>query len=322
MNRHIDRYFKKLRKRFLKDEPDFDFSVEGNLAGLNDIVVDMADRLMAETAHKTGLSENTLRSRLVKVGMVDLEGVNGYTRTSDGWKTFEIGINMGLMIFFHKMIKVFASRMSVLDESGRPSSKYKIPALDTASAARRLMRAFWEGDLTSTHGFRLADLADHQVEISQSFLDYAEWFVVAHEMAHIVINLTREKPANQLDDIVSWVRSSLRDVAGAAEIALLWGEEIYADYIGFGLQVSSIPKNHSFERIMAFSSAQLVLIMQMMLEDFHKTYYGQDAPISEHPPSLFRLESLRALVRRGNPPELMEMGEGLEQLANAILAGK
>jgi hypothetical protein len=304
------------------DGPDFDFSLESARAVLNEIVVDMANKLMPETARKTGLSEGALRSRLVKLGMVDLTGVNGYARTADGWKTFEIGINMGLMIFFHKMVKLFASRMGVADEFGRPSPKYEIPALDTGSVARRLMQAFWEGNLINTHGFRITDLADHQAKLCHSFLHHSECFVVAHEMAHIVINLTRGKSANQLDDIVSWVGSSLRDVPGATEIAQLWGEEIYADYLGFGLQVMSIPQQDAFQRVTACSSAQLVLIMQVMLEKFYKNHYGHDVPFSAHPPSHFRLESLRSLVRRGNPPELMQMGEGLEQLSNAILAGE
>ncbi len=294
---------------------------------LNDIVVTMAKNLMPLAAIKAGLSKEAFASGFKRAGMVRDRSVNGYARSSDNWRTFEIGINEGLMLFLHKMVKIFASRISFLEKSGLPAKELSIPRLQAKPAVERLMKAFWDGDAMSGFGFKLVDLPDDQVLIAAHLLEHGECFVVGHEMAHIAINIPNTKMPD-LDAMVSWVGSNLAPIeteAGAShtemrDLARRWGEEVYADYLGVDLLVSSLPKDEAGQRVLAFSSAQLVLIIVMMLETYYQRHYTKDVPLGGHPPGLFRLRCLQLLIGRNNPPQVLQIGQFFEKVANEFLS--
>lgn len=315
--------FELFRQRFGNKIPhDFDPSDEGVRTLLNKSVVDTAKDFLPHVAAALGIQKDALEKRLLGVGVKELLEVNGRTHTSDGWRTFEIDINLGLMLFTHEMVKLFASRVGVMGDDERPVETPEIPFESTVSIAKRLMKAFWHGTFLEEQGFELIELSDTQVLISSGLLHDAECFVVGHEFGHIVIHISPRK-VSELDLGITTVRSILVDVPELSEIeknqlAQKWGEEIAADIIG--LQLSLVRKNDLTGKIVAYSAAQLVFIMQNMLETFYEKTAQKSPPLGDHPPAQFRFNCLRSILSAVYPPEALEFGDSFKQLADALLS--
>jgi hypothetical protein len=317
-----DSYFDNLRKRFNDQLKDVEFSEQALNAGMNKIVINMVDELAPPVCQRLGLDEKIFKKRLISVRMTLEPTVNGYVTTSDGWDTFEMAIHVGLMIFYHKMIKIFAGVVGVMGEDGKPKESPKIPFEDIVSVSRTLMKAFWENRLMKQEGLRLMQLSDAQIAIASLLLNYTESFTVAHELGHIVMHLSPDETPELLAGkaIVRRIieQTNLTNSIGGSSLHENWANEFAADLVGLGL-VLQLKQLNPYTNILRYSSAELALLLQHLLESFHQKILGSPVVSDTHPPSILRISCLRTATRQSNPDTIFQLGEAFEKLANEIM---
>lgn len=312
-------YFRSLLNRFKKEIPsDFDASPLAAKRGLNKIIVDAAKQLSPHAAKMVGANSTTFYKHLKKVGMFERPAVNGYVKTNDNWKTYQIYVNEGLMMFCHKFVKLFASRVVAMSD-GKPKEHAEIPVSRTVACAKQLLAAFWSKTIYNTVGFNLMQLSDFQVKFAGITLHHAETFVVAHEFGHIIINTSSSKPPQLAfaEDALKTILSRQSEQNDLDSLVSAWGQEIASDLIGLGLCLQC--GGDDWDRIRIYSGVEFLLIAQHMLETFYKKKFNRQPPTGDHPPSKLRLEFIRSVVNRDNPASVAQIGNALEELSNNIL---
>lgn len=307
-------YFEKL-KQHLGITENLDLSEYGVKAGLSKIVKDAAHEMLPAVSERLHCKSDNLTHRLTSVGMIEHPEVNGFVKTADNWRTFEIFLNVGLMMFFHKISKMFASRIGVMGQDMNPSEHPSIPYEEMVRVAKKLMESFWSNNLLNTVGFYSIQLSLNQNIFAGILLHFAEKFVVAHELGHVTINLSPQYPSEYeyaltlLNDI--HIEAFQRDVEQ-------WAEEIASDLIGLQLTVST--ENDDIQRMKALLGAEFVFIVQNMLEQYFEKKFRENPPIGTHPPSKLRLALIRKAVGQSNPEGVFQVGKALESMADDIIS--
>lgn len=326
-------YLNRLMKRFEKAGIQFSSNFKESLHDpsfqmnrLHQHIIDEAKQMMPYVAERSKIRKDVLERRLSNIRMVMQPDVNGFVTSSDDWETFEIGINYGLMIFFHKIITLFSSRscLTSIWGNGRPIDYPKQQIESIIPLARGLMQAFWQGTVLDAPWLHIGELNNNQIGIWSALLTRAERFVIGHEFGHIVIRISPTK-ASEFDlgiELCKAFVTSKISKMNEHEKNLLergWGEEIAADLIG--LELSLYLANDHNTRIFTYSAIELVFIMNKMLESFYKKIMGTDPPLDIHPPSSLRLNCMRTIVEAYNP-NLLEIGgaRGYEIIADKILS--
>lgn len=322
-------YPEQLRQRF---KEDFNLIIESK--GIDeDTLMSRAVFLIPHVARKMGKKEDDLKKCLTKLGLIKGPVINGYVDTADNWKTFQIYVSWGLMIFVFKMIKLFLSRMSVRDDN-RIVDASRISDEEMVSAARRLMQAFWEDTLWQTPSFAVIDLTKSQIELAAYLLHYAECFVIGHEFGHAIIESCPEKVGKEL-----YIASGATESRNRAFLESLklneeekiralekWPEELTADLLG--LQLCLEQRDDNIGRMVIRSSAELFFISMLMLESFYEKTTGQNywsymyqcERIVDHPPTELRLEFLHSFVDRSSPSGAVELAIAFKQYSDYILS--
>ncbi len=289
-------------------------------ASFDDIVERQLDALLVAAA-TLGVPASELRTRLNPVQAFRDPTVNAMTVSTDDWQTVTLGLNVGLMTFFHKMIKVFTSRVGAMGQDG-PAEGLEIPWERTVSVCYELMKAFWDGTLHTTHGFRLNEFSELQITVGAHLLDAAEMFILGHELGHAAMNcfpgqIDSEAVGRDLaEQIMRRTGVSLSEDIRQHLIST-WGEEIGADHFGFAATLAT--KANDTQRIMAYWAVELAFIQMDMLEQFHVKYRGEQAKLGSHPSSFMRRQAIRAAVDPTNPGNTLGIGQGLAELGQKIL---
>lgn len=281
------------------------------------------DELLPIAAKEIGISKNELGKRLNGRRFIFNADFNGSTSSSDGWATFDIRINLGLIQFYFHMVKIFATRIGVMETAENAAEGSQITFDRTVQGTKDLMRAFFDGKILSHEGLPIIDLSKNQLIIADKILREINIFVLAHEFGHIVIHAKRVG-ADELEAATDIVNQVLVDTFQLPEgemtrVKESWSEEIAADFIGVKLSLAR--HNNDMDRILAYSSSELFFIILNMLETFYARSYGQPTLVGTHPPSKIRLEILR-LAAKDNNPSAYQMGQAFEQVANLILERK
>ena len=309
-------YFRRLLKRFKKElPPSFDLSAPATKHRMNKIIVDVAKQLSPHAAKRIGANSTTFHNRLTKVAMIEEPAVNGFVKTTDNWKTYQIYVNEGLMMFCYKIAKLFASRVAVMSDDGEP----EIPFGKTAACAKKLLAAFWSNTLYNTVGFNLMQLSNPQVMFASFIVHYAETFVVAHEFGHIVINTSSSNPLQLafVEDALKAVLSGQVEHNDLDSLVSAWGQEIASDIIGLGLCLQC--GDDAWDRLRIYSGVQFLFIAQNMLETFYEKTFNRPPPTGDHPPSKLRLQFIRSIVNKDSPASVAQIGNALEEMSNTIL---
>lgn len=331
MTDYFEHYLEQLKKRF-KEEFNIDIEDKWVDADLADVLMYRANCLIPYVARKMGKRNDELKKCLTKLILIESPVLNGYVKTKDNWKTFQIHVSWGLMIFIHKMIKLFLCRMSVtnghciVDEA-------RISDEEMLSAAERLMQAFWRGTFFQTPSISLTDLSKSQIELSTYLLHYAECFVIAHEFGHVLIETCPEKIRKELLTASAAIESRNKGIkisqtkhVGVGEKTLLesWTKELTADLLGLKLCLEQ--RDDDIGRMVIRSSAELVFIFMLMLEKFYEKSTGQNYWLHErdrgmtHPPTVLRLEFLSLFVDPLYPSYSSVLGGVFRQLGDYILS--
>jgi hypothetical protein len=160
--------------------------------GLKGIIRDLSKRLVPYAALRIGIDPVELESRLKSARLEPSPDFNGCVQTSDNWKTFEIVINEGLMMFYHKMVKVFVASVRVRDTQD-DSTHGSIEPTRIVSVCRRLIEAYFQGRLFTQAGFSFDDFGKAKVLMTTALVHCCECFAIAHEFGHLVVQLSKTK---------------------------------------------------------------------------------------------------------------------------------
>ena len=241
----------------------------------------------------------------------------------------DITVYWGLMRFFYFMTDiVFAySAVGVMNEDKKITdvpTPPKIAFKQVCRCAKELIADFWTSDFGGASYSLLTALTDKQQFVAAKMLDYAECFVLAHEIGHIGVSIA---PDCLLVRIGKAFADGLIDrLAGAStaekkDLKENWGEEFAADV--FGMKCSVMLGKDYYDKMLRYSAAHLALMMFHMLEMGH--LYIKKAPIrtDTHPPSVNRSLLLRALAENDSnpkhPKEFFTMADQLWTLGDDLL---
>lgn len=291
-----------------------------SLVDADEIVRRQLRRILGAAA-KLGVPTEDLSNRLTTVRSFPNPQVNASTSSTDDWRTVTIGVNLGLMLFFHKMIKVFISRFGVIDQdSSRQESSIALGR--TAAMGQRLMKAFWDGTLINEPGFPLEEFSKEQFLLGMNCLDAAETFVIGHELGHAVINcfpgtLSHVPIGQSLAESAIDTGPISVPIEHRARLIREWGEEFSADYFGLAVTVSSCA--NPVQKEITLWAIEMALVQMDMLEQFYRQRTGQRPPLGSHPPSKVRRIALRAALGKNTPKGILAMMDGIVDIGHQIL---
>ena len=300
----------------------FGAPIKDPLGALSGIVNSMAAKITPIAAKKIGISESALQKRITSIQILKIQDVNGFTSSSDNWKSFNIGVNLGLMLFFNSMAKLFHSRMAILHDDGTMSQP-KITIDESVKMAKNLMNAYWNGTIYQEKGFDAIQLDDNQLMQAGIILSNAEHFVLAHEFGHIVLHTAQKDKniTNMYNHFVTSTENMLNDSGLSPKdvrtMAPMWGEELTCDWLGINLSFERF--DPGLERMYAYTGTEFVFIAQNMLTMFLSKTNHPEFVNTSHPPSYIRLNALRATIGEHNPPQILQLGKGMEDFSNDLL---
>lgn len=280
--------------------------------------------LLPATALWMAMSPEDVAARLTRVRVDRFADVNGYVITTDGWHSFEIRLHWGLLDFLYKMSVMFAATIGLSDD-GDPVVEPKLPLHETQATLVRLVNAFWDGTLVDTRTIPTKDLADHQMYLGAFLYSQSRRFVVAHELAHVILALgsphIQERAAGialarqavSLAGETHRARWRLPRLARTQDEGVLesWAEEISADLIAVKLLVDGAKT--PLEAVLRWSAVDWLFVVQELLED-------RPAPATRssttragtHPSSRARRAAMRHAARHG-PAGAFEFGNAFER---------
>ena len=287
---------------------------------LDSLVDEMGDQLLPHVARRLGTTPSALKQRLT-LRMANQPLPQSFVAHPDRGDTLEIGMTFGMMMFLHKILKVFASRVHFMDENGQIGEAEAIPFQKSAEMCRKLLSAFRKGTLLHEIGFKVSDLSEEQIAFSENMLMRCERFAIGHEYGHVMSRLA-PRPLPEIASAVATTKAllpQLGELTAAEEekTVELWPLEIGADLIGVRLSLMLEDSNRG--RVLQVGAAELFLILMRMVEEFHIKELGRIPLNVTHPPGRFRLAALRSALPERTPPEFTALGRAFEQMADVLL---
>ena len=271
-----------------------------------DFIHKMFDELSPHAAKRAGISITDFKNRFKGLRVVKTIDINGCTFSNDEWKTFEVDIYEGLMIFIHKYFKVI---VSMLNTSRSYKGEIETPSLtmdDIVPIANMIMELYWKNNVLQAQGIKLTKLTEGQMILNTELVHNAELFVLAHELGHIILNTN--KNAQRYIELSSGNASS--------DQLSNWNEEVNADILGLKLCLEM----KSTRPGVVFNAIELFFLVQGMLVKFYeKTNAGNSLSHETHPPSSYRLRVLRSFVDQSGASEWLVIGKQFEELCDSIL---
>ena len=151
--------------------PDLFIQAVSGQVSLCNILERIVQRLLPYAAARISVSENELADR-VSVQLGSSTEVNGQVATFDGHTL--IVVNIALMMFLHKMLKVFVATLGIGDDEEHAIEMPIKPFNRVVSACKALLDAFWEGKILEEAGLWLADFGGYQIRVFIYLTDYAQ----------------------------------------------------------------------------------------------------------------------------------------------------
>lgn len=262
------------------------------------------EQLLPHVAARMGITEAELDQRMVGFGMYDFADeplCNGFSSSKDNWRTFEIGIGRPMTRLLHRMNKLFMSlvNLHVVDDEGgitdQTSSKGR-SSEEIGEEVTRQLSAYWEGRFEEIGSLvRAEDLSEAQLTLAAQLLHFAEMFVMAHEFGHVIVNSKQRNVPEYAhgDNVVRQILSrTSTELAQNEKLVARWAEELAADLLGIQITLACVPSG--MLRLLAFSAVEMVILIDMLLTQFHTKYYGRPIEDTTHPPAMLRLQMLRS----------------------------
>ncbi len=286
-------------------------------------VIAAARQLVAPTAKRVEIQPQDFERRLTHLTLDSSIEVDGYAHSSDGWATFGVTLNVGLLMFLHNMLKVIVSAIGVSDENDRPLEDTSIPFEHNVAAAQRVLRCFWQRTYP-TEVIDITRLSDDQTRLAGALLSRAERFIIAHEFAHIADELAEEKSSELghcrvlVQTVLDKLDPSEHDRVGLREKLRAWPSELAADIVGLRLCLAA--EEGSPQTMLTISAAEVTLILLKMLDAFHEREHGRAPDFANHPPGDLRLHNLRNAIGTTERKHASRISGAIENVADGILS--
>jgi hypothetical protein len=246
---------------------------------------------------------------------------------------FSLDVNFGIVKFMHEIGRVFSTRVSVM-QGGEQTliegdhAQQRIPISVTAQAAKHLLECFWNEVLPDDRQIANIELSDKDLMFYRMVVPTALRFVIAHEFAHMLIQLipSFSKYQEEADRLAS---DLLKEAVGLGDIArtrriLAWSHELAADRLGFQLALMATREEVEDKELQAawqdfqwFGTEFFLCVCDMLWRYRISTRDRSLDFIGSHPPFHTRLQ----LIRReyGAPQRMIDLGAGLQQIVELIL---
>jgi len=318
-------------EEFKKRHPTFPLPTrDESRDGLIRTVTEISERLLPYAAPRVGIAREDLEKRFKRARLVFSSDVNGYVCSRDNWQTFEVLLNRGLMMFYHKMVKVFVGGNIGIGKGESHAIEKPLEFSRAISTCKALMEAFWEDRLEDQGGFWFAEFGETQMCMTAALVHCCECFTLAHEWGHAVIRLSNGKLV-ELATAKKLVEGFLSSISGLSAEERgrwleYWTEEIAADLIGLHLSLE-LPDMHPFDNCAnykqwIYGGAEIALILIAMLEAYHdKIHHGPKMTlVRSHPPGLLRLKAIRLSPERSTFSDDLRFGQRCGAFAKKVLA--
>jgi hypothetical protein len=295
--------------------------------GLRPIIEDIFERLLPHAATRIGLSDRELRRRLsIHLRPVRFsDDINAYVNAGAS----VITINEALMLFYHKIVKLFVATINVGNIKTGIMQNTRISSKKVIGVCRELMQAYLEDRILMQPGIMTEELTRGQIIVCSRLVRSCETFAVAHELGHVVI-------AKMKGEIVEYatakraVREFLEEIPDLAETQKLelvkpWSNELCADLIGLQLSCSqpeTEPYNHwrNYKQWLS-SGAQINRLSELMLQEYQdKLTLGHKITlVSTHPHDYLRVDTIRKSSEEFNSSGHYDFGKIFGQFAMGVL---
>lgn len=300
-------------------------------------MIGILEEFAPPTASEIGLDREAFAKRLTRLTVAKSPFVNAFAISEDNFNTFEIRLNIGLLMYFFQIGHLFAAKIIFMDsESGESIGFAERPTYDfLADAFQRLAQSYVQG----TIGAPILDprtFRESQIWLAVSLTRQAESFIVAHELGHIVIR-HRKSPSTELEHALKVARAvfkSSHPQMSDSEVVLAvpsdWAGEFAADLVGLKLFLNRPEFKHYFDNWgpgdaivpNLLAGIQFSFAATDLLEAYFSRCLQRDRAASTHPPSALRdLVLCMTLIETYKlPPDAQVLGYPVATIADEILS--
>src|SRR5271157_1627241 len=120
--------------------------------------------LLPFVARRMGFPVDEVKSRLKAVQRTEDLTVNACAYTTDAWKTFEIRINEGLLLFLIKFAKLFTANWSAAPAVRGGPQQEVLGAGASRAILKRLIKAYFNNTLELDFGVQYSELSKLQLQ--------------------------------------------------------------------------------------------------------------------------------------------------------------
>jgi hypothetical protein len=270
-------------------------------SSLQEIAQSILGLLSPIAATRAGIDAEDFHGR-VRLDFRDSSVINAGVHSDDNWQSFSIVMNQALMIFYHKMLKVFASTIGIGKNEQEASERPTAPPKKILSVSKKLLIAFEEGTILRQKSFYAEELGKGQTAIVGRLVNACECFDIAHEIGHAIYGIKNKQVPEQalaVQSVVGFL-ADIQDLSQADKEALIepWTEEICADLIGLNLTLSQpcVPPYNSWPNYKQYlcGGAEISHLLQMMIGEFiDRRHFGSRiALVSTHPHDYLRWKAI------------------------------
>jgi hypothetical protein len=294
---------------------------------MKEIIENFAERLLPHAYARIGITDSKPKKKLrVKLGRVKFyQDINAYY----DYKNNIITINKELMVFYHKILKVYVSTLNVGIRKTQTMEERKIPPDRILSTCKELMQAYLEKRLREKAGFSLAELGEGQTVILSRLVSNCECFDVGHELGHFVIKNTKGQVAeySTAKETVEEFLQHVPDLSKEEKLKMAgpWTDEICADLIGLQLLLAQDNRDSYADwenyKNWLCAGVEVSLLLTWMLQEFdNRLNHGNKVIlVSTHPYDLLRWEAIRSNSGILRSADTLDIGRHFHEFATWVL---
>jgi hypothetical protein len=304
------------------------YNLSNSPDSLKGIIEDFLDRLLPIAASRIGIQPSDLK-RKFNLRFESSNVINASIKTQDNWENFEITFNDALMLFYHKMLKVYVSTLGIKDDETNIAEKPTVSLHRIASVCEGLIEAYWAGKLLNKGGFRLEELGEGQTGILSHLVLSGECFDVAHELGHAVFGIMK---GNVVEYSFAWkivtdFVEGIPDLGSEEKLGLIepWIEESCADLIGLQLclaQPRTQPYNNwPHHKQWLCGGAEITVLLHMLLQEYYdrKTNGRNITLVSSHPHDYLRWKVIDSSPEKNTFTDNLKLGKHFGNFALGVL---
>jgi hypothetical protein len=281
-------------------------------ADLSPIAADVIDLTNAELQkHITGLkfSNNT---------QINAESL----KSKDG--KYSIVVHPPIAMYCWKISKLWAT---LFGNTSEHNFKH------TTKLASKLMKSFWGGNINKVEIISILELDKDQTYFAGSMRENIEKFIIGHELGHILMDIAPDKFKGISNLMFSASQSAIDIIEKSYKIlpkndsikfmskdklADKWRSEFVADFIGSFLTIQKAGDDQA-SKIRAYCAIDSSFSMLDMLENYFVVANKRIYPLSKHPPSILRLQMLRAMIRMNEWEYAFVFSNSMDDINRGIL---